>query len=130
MLLEKIIQTSKVQIWRNLAYIRCYSGRKIENDDFDSVDQTQQWNYDSADEIATTNTETRKLIKVAIIGVPNAGKSTLINELVDHRVSLVFNSSDSFITHRCVSFRFVLCPAKFIQLATILVQLPTTKTRR
>lgn len=28
-----------------------------------------------------------KLIKVAIIGVPNAGKSTLINHLIDHRVS-------------------------------------------
>lgn len=32
----------------------------------------------------TTN---EKLVKVAIIGVPNAGKSTFINNLIDHRVS-------------------------------------------
>lgn len=28
-----------------------------------------------------------KLIKIAIIGVPNAGKSTFINNLINHRVS-------------------------------------------
>lgn len=28
-----------------------------------------------------------KLIRVAIVGVPNAGKSTLINALAEHRVS-------------------------------------------
>lgn len=32
------------------------------------------------------STTSEKLIKVAIIGVPNAGKSTLINHLIDHRV--------------------------------------------
>jgi ribosome biogenesis GTPase A len=30
--------------------------------------------------------QTRKLINVAIIGVPNAGKSTLINNLIDRKV--------------------------------------------
>lgn len=36
---------------------------------------------------ATAKTESReKLIKVAIIGAPNAGKSTFINQLVEHRV--------------------------------------------
>lgn len=33
----------------------------------------------------TTN---EKLVKVAIIGVPNVGKSTFINHLIDHRVSI------------------------------------------
>lgn len=33
-----------------------------------------------------------KLIKIAIIGVPNAGKSTLINSLVDHRVSIFYEN--------------------------------------
>ena len=28
-----------------------------------------------------------KVVKIAFIGVPNAGKSTLINSLLDHRVS-------------------------------------------
>lgn len=31
-----------------------------------------------------------KMIKVAIIGVPNAGKSTFINNLINHRVSSYF----------------------------------------
>lgn len=31
--------------------------------------------------------QNEKLIKVAIVGVPNAGKSTFINNLINHRVS-------------------------------------------
>lgn len=31
--------------------------------------------------------QNEKLVKVAIIGTPNAGKSTFINSLVNHRVS-------------------------------------------
>lgn len=35
----------------------------------------------------STLTTNEKLVKVAIIGVPNVGKSTFINNLIDHRVS-------------------------------------------
>ncbi|XP_058834972.1 GTPase Era, mitochondrial [Topomyia yanbarensis] len=40
----------------------------------------------STDKISTSHSKSEKLIKVAIIGVPNAGKSTLINHLIDQRV--------------------------------------------
>lgn len=32
------------------------------------------------------NRDHEKLIKIAIVGVPNAGKSTFINNLINHRV--------------------------------------------
>lgn len=37
---------------------------------------------------AATANKNEKLLKVAIVGVPNAGKSTFINNLLNHRVSL------------------------------------------
>ena len=40
----------------------------------------------------------QKLVKVAIIGVPNAGKSTLINSLVDQRVRNFSTYSNYFLT--------------------------------
>lgn len=40
--------------------------------------------------LSTLNEPQRRLLKVAIIGVPNVGKSTLINQLVDRRVSSFF----------------------------------------
>lgn len=33
------------------------------------------------------NRDHQKLIKIAVIGLPNAGKSTFINNLINHRVS-------------------------------------------
>lgn len=42
----------------------------------------------SATTTTTSNVESKKrLIKVAVIGVPNAGKSSFINQFVDRRVS-------------------------------------------
>lgn len=35
------------------------------------------------------NQKNEKLIKVAIVGLPNAGKSTFINNLINHRVSTI-----------------------------------------
>uniref|UniRef100_A0A2M4BQN8 GTPase Era, mitochondrial n=2 Tax=Anopheles marajoara TaxID=58244 RepID=A0A2M4BQN8_9DIPT len=40
----------------------------------------------TVDQPATTTSGKEKLIKVAMIGMPNAGKSTLINRLIDQRV--------------------------------------------
>ncbi|XP_053683286.1 GTPase Era, mitochondrial [Sabethes cyaneus] len=40
----------------------------------------------TSDKSSSGQPKAEKLIKVAIIGVPNAGKSTLINHLINHRV--------------------------------------------
>lgn len=32
----------------------------------------------------------KHVVKVAVLGVPNAGKSTFINNLINHRVNLLF----------------------------------------
>uniref|UniRef100_A0A182KCP2 GTPase Era, mitochondrial n=1 Tax=Anopheles christyi TaxID=43041 RepID=A0A182KCP2_9DIPT len=57
---------------------RCFSARLSENVNNESG--TEQSNG------ATANNNTEKLIRVAVIGMPNAGKSTLINRLIDQRV--------------------------------------------
>lgn len=59
-----------------------------------------------------------KLIKVAVVGVPNAGKSTFINNLINHRVSEMHKIN----VVKCnvkfnVWFRYVPHPAKCIPLA-------------
>lgn len=49
---------------------------------------SSQIRYSCTDVQTTPESESpQKLVKVAIVGVPNAGKSTFINNLIDHRVS-------------------------------------------
>lgn len=45
-----------------------------------------------------------KLVRVAIVGVPNAGKSTLINALAEHRVS-IWNFWNSYHCLNIYSFK-------------------------
>lgn len=41
-------------------------------------------------EINSLRDHEKKLLKVAIIGIPNAGKSTLVNSLIDRRVIYLY----------------------------------------
>lgn len=68
-----------------------------------------------------TNRDHEKLIKIAIVGVPNAGKSTFINNLINHRVSnpkSIHPSTNIYevMLQQSAFFRFAQLPAKFIQL--------------
>ncbi|XP_050067328.1 GTPase Era, mitochondrial [Anopheles maculipalpis] len=56
---------------------RCFSARLSENVSNDNG--TEQTN-------TASSSVTERVVKVAVIGMPNAGKSTLINRLIDHRV--------------------------------------------
>lgn len=61
-----------IRVKNNLSFIgiiRCYSSRISRQ-----VDEEHQ----------------EKVSKVAIIGMPNSGKSTLINSLMSHRVSKIY----------------------------------------
>uniref|UniRef100_A0A182S6X3 GTPase Era, mitochondrial n=1 Tax=Anopheles maculatus TaxID=74869 RepID=A0A182S6X3_9DIPT len=55
---------------------RCFSARLSENVSNDN----------GSEQTNTASSDTERLVKVAVIGLPNAGKSTLINRLIDHRV--------------------------------------------
>lgn len=46
--------------------------------------------YSSQPEHANVNKDVGKVVNVAIIGAPNSGKSTLINKIVERKVSVCY----------------------------------------
>lgn len=40
-----------------------------------------------SEKVESKRLQNEKLVKIAVIGTPNAGKSTFINNLLNHRVS-------------------------------------------
>lgn len=124
MLLERIIQRAPVNIWRNIAFLQRFSSRKVETEEWSTEDQVHL-DPDVKDADKTDETGVQKLIRVAIVGVPNVGKSTLINELVDHRVSKTIFVL-KLITKQLL-FRFVQYPVRFTLLETFHVRFATTK---
>lgn len=43
----------------------------------------------------------KKVVRVAIIGTPNAGKSTIVNHLINHRVNELFDLKCVHINFKC-----------------------------
>lgn len=83
MIVRRIIITSNLQLWRNFCntnQMRWFSNasRKIVDEEDSIINTLESENRQKNDE--------HKLLRVAMIGVPNSGKSTLINALIDHRV--------------------------------------------
>lgn len=66
---HQLIRTVKYSIYPEIRFFCTEITEKIETKSADTLNLTSE-----------------KLVKVAIIGVPNVGKSTFINNLIDHRV--------------------------------------------
>lgn len=73
------------KIVRNVVYVQLRNRSTI----CDSVPKLEEFSHSSV-----INNDTN-LLKVAIIGLPNAGKSTFINNLMDRRVNMFFYISIS-----------------------------------
>ncbi len=71
--------------------------------------------------------QNEKLVKIAIIGTPNAGKSTFINNLLNHRVSIVKRRELHSLSGVCFCFglTFRLC---FQQICPTSSKVHTTRT--
>ncbi|XP_055538314.1 GTPase Era, mitochondrial [Wyeomyia smithii] len=76
-LLVRRVSTHSVSRWN-----RCFSASVSENVEENKSDPASS----VLDKNRSNQQKSEKLIKVAIIGIPNAGKSTLINHLINHRV--------------------------------------------
>lgn len=48
-------------------------------------------NEEEAELVKPENESQQKLLKLAVIGLPNAGKSTFINGLMDRKVNILIN---------------------------------------
>lgn len=104
----------------------CFAIRRLPNScqplALASVEQSRLYSI-VADTIAKTSSRTiddceteKKLIKVAVIGVPNAGKSSFINQFIDRRVSEYYINLWHLDTYRfSMYFRFVRHRAKSTQ---------------
>lgn len=86
----------------NKSILIYYLKRKLQNQHFQQLrlicNQHNQQENDAIGEgpisitttsVNTVNKNNQKLNKIAIIGLPNAGKSTFINSLISHRVSII-----------------------------------------
>lgn len=72
---KSIILFTQKPVHRLQPFIQCQLNRCFSSDKSKSPEQKPCTN------------KNERLIKIAVIGVPNAGKSTFINNLINHRVS-------------------------------------------
>lgn len=75
---------------------RCFSKSVDTSTNFDS----QEFVLQSDDNFTSIRREGRKSLKIAILGAPNAGKSTLVNQLIKRSVSIKLFLSLFFCLHK------------------------------
>lgn len=81
--------TKDLSLKTNHGNLKLSSVRLIQTTNFTLKDhENLQENTEKTDKIEQTKVD-QKLIRVAVIGAPNAGKSSFINSLINHRVSVL-----------------------------------------
>lgn len=111
MIVRRIIITSNLQLWRNICNTnhKCWfsnASREIVDEEDSIANTPESENQQKNDK--------QKLLRVAMIGVPNAGKSTLINALIEHRVC-IFCLKVFFCMYIISFIRFARYPEKYIR---------------
>lgn len=116
MIVRRIIITSNLQLWRNICNTnhKCWfsnASREIVDEEDSKANTPESENQQKNDE--------QKLLRVAMIGVPNAGKSTLINALTEHRVCIyilyILSENLFFVNMYNFFIRFARYPEKYIR---------------